>query len=81
MKRPSQYIIRHYNADHRQNGIYVQVNECGICGGQSGTGTGFSPSMFVFPHQYRSTTAPYSINSFVRSFIIHSFIHQRRYAV
>jgi hypothetical protein len=35
--------------------VPARVNPRGICCGQIGTGTGFSPSSFVFPCQYNSS--------------------------
>ena len=39
--------------------VHLQASPCGICGGQSGTGPGFSLSVLIFPCQCYSTNAPH----------------------
>jgi hypothetical protein len=58
------------------------VSPCGICGGESGTGTCFDPCSLAFPCQYHSTMAfhthispgEWTIDTLVATFQIHCLI-------
>ena len=52
--------------------VLSRVSPCGICGGQSDTGTVFSPSTSVFPCQFHSTDA--LLLGKIKKNIIFSFI-------
>jgi hypothetical protein len=52
------YVVSHQPVTAKPN-VQSHVNLCGICNGQSGTGTGFPPSTSLFHCQYHSASAPY----------------------
>ena len=54
----AQLVSRHPLTTETWAQSQASVCVCGICGGKSDTGTGFTTSTWVFSYQYCSTIAP-----------------------
>lgn len=54
-------LLMRLGASHslRKPWVQSEVSPSGICGEQTGTGTGFSPGTSAFPYQYHSTNISY----------------------
>jgi hypothetical protein len=68
-------ICRTLTAETR---VRAQVNLCGICGGQSGTGTGISPGSSAFSCQYHSKVAIQLISSGDGQCLLVAAVQRRR---
>jgi hypothetical protein len=55
--------------------VRSSASPCGICGGQSGNGTRFSPNTSVLPCQFHSTGAP--LHGKVKKKTNHHHLHHR----
>jgi hypothetical protein len=62
---------------HAEAWVRSRVSPCGICRGQSGTGTGFFPSTSVLPCQFYSTGAPLLGKMKTRNWSSFSHLHHR----